>query len=256
MKIPINTNIHNISYYYFGNSTVTLRHLPHYFSFVTLSAHKMNSKKALVPFIYFFTLSLGIIVISSYWLVTGKGQIKSSKAQTLDSETNIYLTSEGTQVELFDDSDLCTNSTAQKIDMYFAKNKAPLEGYGCVMTKEAEKFNIDALLIASIAWCESNGGKVTPQYGGIESYNAWGWAVYDNNNVTRYMGSYGCLSWEDCIARVTKGIAKKAQRGLEPRDIVLWYTPASVIKGGGDPDQAPWTLCVNKTIEKILAQEI
>ena len=65
------------------------------------------------------------------------------------------------------------------------------------------------------------------------------------------MGSYGCDSWEHCIERVTSGIARKGDRGLEPEDIVQWYTPASVISAGGDPEQASWTKCVKGSIEKI-----
>ncbi len=145
----------------------------------------------------------------------------------------------------------CVEEEASKINKFFENGNAPLAGYGCTFSSQAHENDLNPYLVAAIGWCESNGGKVTPQFGEKESYNAWGWAVLDSNSNTRELGAYGCDSWEHCIGRVTRGIAKKSNQGKEPVDIVKWYTPASVRKADGIAENAPWVKCVNVTIDKI-----
>ena len=48
---------------------------------------------------------------------------------------------------------------ANLIDTFFAKNKAPLEGYGMKFVIEAQKNNLDWRLLPAIAMRETSGGK-------------------------------------------------------------------------------------------------
>ena len=204
-----------------------------------------------MPFFYFFGLSLATIIASTYWLFKIPGGVAASYAQTNLQNVEITVSkNEGTFVEFVDTSN-CNDPIANKIDAYFESVKAPLAGEGCSFIYHAYQNDMEPLLVPAIAMCESTGGKVTPQFQGKESYNAWGWAVYDNNDTTKQVDGYGCDSWEHCIGRVTRGIARKRDRGLAPEDIVQWYTPASVRKANGDPTLAPWVLCVRSTMGKI-----
>ncbi len=215
------------------------------------------SKKLFLPFIYHLVLSVTLIILSIFILTSDNSSIRGTYADEIPSDD--------INIDIIDDKETFLNEidepkkdlTAAKIDKFFSLNKAPLAGYGNTFVKEAEINKIDPTIVAAIGWCESNGGKITPQFGGVESYNAWGYAVYDSNNTTKEVNGYNMGSWENGIAVLSKYITKNYDRGLvEPHEIVTRYTPASVNKANGVPENAPWTICVNKTIDKILAQEV
>ena len=208
------------------------------------------------PLVYFFTLSVGITLLSTGWMLN-----KLPKPNQIFAETESFL---GIRPTITHKEKLILQMTdansmdpvAKQIDAFFAGHNAPLASYGSIFTKHARKNEIDETIVAAIAWCESNGGKVTPQFGNHETYNAWGYAVFDNNSVTRSFNGYNMGSWENGISVVSRGIKRYYDMGLiEPYEIVTRYTPASVLKGGGNPHKAPWTSCVNQTIEKIITQK-
>lgn len=215
----------------------------------------------LLPFLYYYTLSIATLMVCVYLLVkipSGTVSVTYAKNenQIANYGYNINLsagTEETVKVDKLDqfESFICDQQKAKKIDDFFATRKAPLAGNGCSFVYHAEQNDIDPYLIAGIAWCESNGGKVTPQFGNKESYNAWGWGVLDSNDNTRELGAYACDSWDHCIGRVTRGIARKSTSGKTPVDIVKWYTPASVAKADGVASNAPWVKCVTQQIENI-----
>ncbi len=211
-----------------------------------------------LPLLYFFSLSIGMIVLLSY-LATGHYEnFKSIYAQEpITSNFSLHEIDENEKVNVITQDEQINDNVAKKIDAYFEKNKAPLAGYGYIFTREARRNDIDPYIVAAIAQCESQGGKVTPQFGGIESYNAWGYAVFDNNNATRNMGAYGMGSFENGIALMSRVIKKYYNLGLiKPEEIVTRYTPASVKRAGGNPSEAPWTKCVVSTINKMDSQDI
>lgn len=215
-------------------------------------------KNAVIPFAYFLTLAFGLLFICIY-LLTAPGAPQVIEAEEPTDETSEIdvnlIIDEDISFDLFEDG--VVNELAHKIDAYFASNNAPLAGYGKHFILEARRNNIDPLIVASIAQCESSGGKVTPQFGNSETYNAWGYGVFDNNLATRAMNAYDMESWENGIALMSRAIKKYYERGLiSPEEIVTRYTPASVRKANGDPTQAPWTLCVSGTMEKILGKEL
>ncbi len=109
------------------------------------------------------------------------------------------------------------------LEKVFERYNCPLQGYGNVFVREAEKNDIPYWIVASIAFQESGCGKVTPKTEtGEESYNAWGWGVW-GKHVKTFEG------WEDGIATVSKYLADNFfSRGItDPCDIMRVYTPPS-----------------------------
>lgn len=214
--------------------------------------------KFFLPFFYHIILSVGLILLCIYLIVAEQSGIPGSLATEEEFSQEMQIdVSEPAQLNINQVEIEQIDNVALKIDQFFLKHKAPLAGYGAVFTEEARKNEIDPTIVAAIGWCESNGGKVTPQFGGQESYNAWGYAVYDSNSTTKKVNGYNMISWENGIAILSRYIRKNYDRGLiEPEEIVTRYTPASVQKANGDATKAPWTLCVKGTIEKILNEEL
>lgn len=227
-------------------------------------SNKLSLKVVLLPFVYFYVLSFMLVLISAYWLIATPGQISQTYAQTegapeADIAINVSDSDEGAVLSATNEYCAFGDERAKKIDAFFTKHRAPLAGEGCNFVREGEVNDIEPNLVAAIAMCESTGGKRTPQFNGVTSYNAWGWAVYDSVETIRDVQGHNCDSWEHCIGRVSRGIASKsAAKGLLPiaEEIVTWYTPASVIKGGGDPEKAPWTTCVKGFMNQIAATHI
>ena len=131
-----------------------------------------------------------------YWLVNGSGEIAKSKAQTEFQEASEFRIDlappdpknneilEKLEINSEDITNNCQNIEALKINAFFAKRKTPLAGYGCTFLKEALANDLNPYLLPAIAQKESSGGKTTPKFGGFESHNAWGWAVFDDKNKT------------------------------------------------------------------------
>jgi len=217
-----------------------------------------------LPFFYLVLLSVITIAASSYLLVNPNKSNKiyaisnegiSIQEKTIKRDIDINLTPNITKEITMNTPNI--DQRAIKIDKFFASYGSPLATYGSKFIEEADKNEIDWKLVASIAHCESTGGKVTPQFGNKETYNAWGWAVYDNNSTTKKVNRYDMGSWENGIEIVSAGMKSYYKRGLTtPEQIVTRYTPASVRKGGGNPANAPWTKCILYTFDKIQSQQI
>lgn len=227
-------------------------------------ANNLNIKLVLLPFIYFYILSFMLILVSAYWLIATPGSITKTYAQvedSLDSEIDISVSQQEQGAVLSASTEYCAfgDEKAKKIDLFFEKYKAPLAGEGCNFVREGQVNEIEPNLVAAIAMCESGGGKTTPQFNGVTSYNAWGWAVYDSVETIRSVQGHNCDTWEHCIGRVSRGIASKSEsRNLttSPEDIVTWYNPGSVDRAGGVPANSTWVTCVNSYINKIAATHI
>lgn len=114
------------------------------------------------------------------------------------------------------------DSRAQKINEVFKMFNCPLEGMGDVFVYEADKNNIPWWLVASIAFQESSCGKNTPKVNGMETYNAWGWAVY--GDIT-----FSFDNWARGIETVSKYLSTKFfSKGITNTcEIMKTYTPPS-----------------------------
>ena len=231
----------------------------------------LSAKHIILPVIYYFSLSFGLLFVSMYWLINGSGEIAKSNAQTEfqeasefridlappDQKNNKIL--ENWKINSENITNNCQNIEALKINAFFAKRKTPLAGYGCTFLKEALANDLNPYLLPAIAQKESSGGKTTPKFGGFESHNAWGWAVFDDKNKTIEVDGWASESWEVFMGRVARGIKVKADnKGLttEPQDVVVWYNPGSVNRAGGDPDLSHWTQSVSTFMSMIEETEI
>jgi len=211
-----------------------------------------RTKLYLLPFIYYFTLSLTLIFVSSYWLISRTKQAEVAYAQGSDLSMEIKLSGLNDEDIRFVENNLlnCDNKTAKKIDAYFTKKKTPLANHGCVFTAEAQKNNLDPYLTPAIAICESGGGasKTSKAYN-----NPFGWGINDSAQ-TRNDDVYVKDSLSDSISVVSAGIARNAIKrnlGTTPSEIVTWYNPGSVGRADGIPENSTWAHCVNIMMSKI-----
>ena len=226
---------------------------------------KLKTKHIIVPLIYYFSLSFGLLFVASYWLINGSGEIAQSNAQEYFQNPNDFKldlnppeiiefiedeSSETTYLQSIN----CESEMAKKIDKFFEDRKTPLAGLGCVFVAHANENNLNPYLLPAIAQKESSGGKTTPKFGGVESYNAWGWAVFDNKETTKRVNGYASASWEEFIGRVARGVAKNAEKrdlSTTPGDVAIWYNPGSVSRAGGNPNNAEWTKSVSTFMKMI-----
>lgn len=114
------------------------------------------------------------------------------------------------------------DARAQKINLVFREYNCPLEGMGEIFVYEADKHNIPWWLVAAVSFQESSCGKKTPEPEGVESYNAWGWAVYGEN-------VHSFDNWARGVEVVSEYMSEKFfSKGItEPCDLMKTYTPPS-----------------------------
>jgi hypothetical protein len=129
------------------------------------------------------------------------------------------------------------DTRAKKIEGVFKAYNCPMIGTGEYIVEQADKNGIPYWIVPSIAFQESLCGKHTPEKNGVESYNAWGWAVYGNS-------SKAFKNYEHGIKVVSEYMGNRFyKRGItETCDIMKIYTP---------PSQGSWCRGVNYFSEKI-----
>jgi len=114
------------------------------------------------------------------------------------------------------------DARAALLNQFFEMYKCPMADLGEVFVAEADKNDIPFWIVPAIAFQESSCGKRTPEKEGIESYNAWGWAVY--GDTTKHFDD-----WEHGIAVVSKYMNDRffSQGITDPCEIMKIYTPPS-----------------------------
>jgi len=129
------------------------------------------------------------------------------------------------------------DSRAKKIEGVFRAYSCRMAGTCQYIVEQADKNGIPYWLVASIAFQESLCGKITPEKGGVESYNAWGWAVYGSSS--KFFNNY-----EHGIKVVSEYLSKRFfKKGItDTCDIMKVYTP---------PSNGSWCRGVNYFGEKI-----
>ena len=213
-------------------------------------------KLFLLPFLYFYMLSFGLIAVSSYLLVRNVSPTKINASTGIQNKIQVQLSPKIKTIksDTSTEKTFCNLESAGKIDKFFRLKNAPLASHGCDFDIHGQENEVDGAMVASIAWCESHGGITTPQFGNKESFNAWGWAVFDSNDTTKKVDGYSCDSWEHCIGRVTRGISRNAAKreiSTSPEDTVTWYNPGSIDRAGGILANSTWLKCVNNTKKMI-----
>jgi hypothetical protein len=119
------------------------------------------------------------------------------------------------------------------INLYLDTFNSPMAGYGELILKTAEEYNVDPYLFVAIAQQESNLGKKMPD----NCHNAWGYGMHSR-------GTLCFLSWEEGIDKVMKGLSENfLDKGLQtPEEIMQYYTPLS---------NGSWASGVNQFIEEL-----
>ena len=87
------------------------------------------------------------------------------------------------------------DNRAKILKNFLDKYNSPLSPYSNIFIKNADNYDLDWKLVASISGVESTFGKHIP----YNSYNGWGWGIYGDNVI--YFSS-----WEEGIETVSKGI--------------------------------------------------
>lgn len=163
----------------------------------------------LSSFALFLIVSVGIILFPPKFRTQPKGgyAIYASKPLVLgDSNIRLYA----------------KDSRSQRINEIFKQYNCPLEGLGDIFVMEADKYGIPWWMVAAISFQESSCGKLTPEVDGVESHNAWGWAVY-GDNVQMFK------NWVRGIETVSEYMSDRFySKGItEPCEIMKTYTPPS-----------------------------
>lgn len=163
--------------------------------------------------------SLSVVFIFSFLISV---MITPTKARPEDTRRYSIYASEPLTLSEATSTIYAKDSRAQRINEVFRMFKCPMEGLGEAFVYEADKNNIPWWLAASIAFQESSCGKNTPKVAGIETYNAWGWAVYGNS-----VKSFD--SYEKGIATVSSYLYDQfISRGVTDLcEIMKVYTPPS-----------------------------
>lgn len=129
------------------------------------------------------------------------------------------------------------DTRAKKIEGVFRAYNCPMSGTGEYIVEQADKYGIPYWIVPSIAFQESLCGKYTPNKNEVESFNAWGWAVYGNS-------SKAFRNYEHGIKVVSEYLSNRFfKRGItETCDIMKIYTP---------PSKGSWCRGVNYFGDKI-----
>lgn len=104
----------------------------------------------------------------------------------------------------------------EKLEEYLTSHNSPLAPYAKIIIANADKYNLDWRLVASISGVESTFGKRLPR----NSYNAYGWNG----------GNYYFKSWEDGIETVSKTLRQNYMDKWGAKtiyDIAPIYAPPS-----------------------------
>lgn len=219
----------------------------------------LSAKHIILPVMYYFSLSFGLLFVSMYWLVNGSGDIAKSNAQGFtQEESDFKINLSATNKELIVEKEItesknkygCDIHEGKIIDAFFESKKAPLAGHGCRFASEAKTNEISPYLIPAISWCESNGGQsLTSQ----AFKNPFGWGINDSAS-TRNDDIYIKDSLEASIEVVTRRVAGKTRElGYEvvPSEIVKWYNKGSVDRADGISENSTWAKCVD-----VMSREI
>jgi hypothetical protein len=183
-----------------------------------------------LPYVYF-----ALFLFSLYYfinLATLNSPVQKIKVDKYNVFTASPLDIESTTTYLHG-----VDARAKKIDGVFKTYGCPMYGTGEYIVEQADKNGIPYWLVAAVAFQESLCGKYTPEKGGVESYNSWGWGVYGTN--AKFFKSY-----EHGIKVVSEYFSNRFyKRGIkETCEIMRVYTP---------PSNGSWCKGVNYFGEKI-----
>lgn len=94
------------------------------------------------------------------------------------------------------------------LEKFLVSYDSPLAPYAMDFVNEADTYNIDWRLVASISGIESSFGKQLP----YNSYNAWGWGIYGDN-------IYYFKSYNDAIYTISKALRENYMDKWEAQNV-------------------------------------
>ncbi len=126
------------------------------------------------------------------------------------------------------DSELTKNSVSKTdiktedarvivMQKFLFEYNSPMYPYSKTFIIEADKYNLDWRLVASISGVESAFGNIVPR----GTHNAWGWRGINKNPE----GWSQFETWNAGIAEVTRGLAQGYGITLTPYQIEQYYCP-------------------------------
>ena len=142
-----------------------------------------------------FQIIISVVTVILLLLIS-RGQ---SFASEIASKSSASLQSPFNKVE--------PDNRTQVLEGFLNQYDSPLAPYASDFIKNADKYNLDWRLVASIAGLESTFGKHIP----YESYNGWGWGIY-GDNIIRFN------SWSEGIETISKGLRERYLRDIEYSD--------------------------------------
>lgn len=168
----------------------------------------------LLPAIWAGSAVTSLVIVFAL-LIIGPAESTPTHKYTLYSSKPLVL---GTMTSATETGD----PRVAKIDQVFKTYNCPLYGLGSKFVEEADKNGIPYWIVAAIAFQESSCGKLTPEPKGVESHNAWGWAVY-GDNVKMFD------TWEHGIEVVSQYMSERffSQGVSDLCEIMKTYTPPS-----------------------------
>lgn len=137
-----------------------------------------------------FPKIISVILVATFLLL---GVVNEAKAETKSAGSSATLA-------------MINGSKAQDervvaLKKYLELYDSPLAPYAGTFVENADKYNLDWRLVASISGLESGFGKQIP----YDSYNAWGWGIY-GTHVLRFN------SWDEAITTISKGLRENYLR--------------------------------------------
>ena len=116
---------------------------------------------------------------------------------TLSNSKDAYAAeiSAGSSAALLKPVAKAPDSRVKILKEFLGQYDSPLVPFAASFIEIANKYNLDWKLVAAISGVESTFGREIP----FESFNGWGWGIYDNN-VIRFS------SWEEGIETVSEGL--------------------------------------------------
>lgn len=180
-----------------------------------LESFKHVDRKIIVSWLGYSHL-LFMLVAIAFVLYPVKGRVETNNKYNIYASKPLVLNESTFEIAT-------TDARAQKIDGIYSYYKCPLEGFGNIIVREADKNNIPWYIVAAISFQESTCGKAIPYVDGEPSYNAWGYAVYGGNVHT-------FDNWVEGIEVMSRYLKKRfySQGITDTSEIMQTYTPPSL----------------------------
>ena len=126
----------------------------------------------------------------------------------LTTEAHAQIKTPGASFTLATTQDVELDKRVKVLRTYLESHNSPLSKNAETFVKSADKFNLDYRLVVAISGVESTFGKQIPE----NSFNAWGWGIYDEN-IIRFK------SFDDAINTISKGIREQYMDKWGTKDI-------------------------------------